>query len=281
MRPRDHWLQRIRELDPVVDHEEIYRISAGHEFPWDYQRSLELALFRTYCVPSVSRLLSATGEFRERPQKRYDDTALLMAELAAHGYDSERGKEALRVINRAHARYQIAPADMRYVLSTFIYEPIDWIDRYGWRRLSEAERLAAFQFYRQVGLRMGIRDIPEDFDEFRAFKVEYEATAFGYADTNHEIGGYTLNLMCGWYPRPVRPAVRLGVRGLLDDQMRRAFGFEPAPQWTVWVTRAALQARAAVVRRLPPRMTNRLARDPGNRTYPGYPAGYRPANLGA
>jgi hypothetical protein len=58
------WLRTIERLDPVADHEEIYRISAGHEFPWDYQRSLELALFRTYCVPSISRLLAATGEFR-------------------------------------------------------------------------------------------------------------------------------------------------------------------------------------------------------------------------
>src|SRR5262245_836349 len=105
VRRRDHWLNRIQELDPVDDHWEIYRISAGYEFPWDYQRSLELALFRTYCVPSISRLLSLTGEFRDRPQKRYDDTVLLMAELAAHGYDSERGKEALRVINRAHGRF--------------------------------------------------------------------------------------------------------------------------------------------------------------------------------
>jgi hypothetical protein len=111
------WTHRILALDPVGDHAEIYRISAGHEFPWDYQRALELALLRTYCVPSISALLEATGEFRDRPQRRYDDTALLMAELAAHGYDSARGREALRVINRAHGRYAISNDDMLYVLS--------------------------------------------------------------------------------------------------------------------------------------------------------------------
>jgi hypothetical protein len=280
VRRRDHWLRRIQALDPVTDHWEIYRISAGYEFPWDYQRSLELALFRTYCVPSISALLAETGEFRDRPQKRYDDTALLMAELAAHGYDSERGREALRIINRAHGRFQIAPADMRYVLSTFVYDPIDWIDRHGWRRLSDQERLAAFHFYRQVGLRMGIRDIPEDFHAFRAFKTEYEHTAFRYADTNREIGQYTLELLCGWYPRPLRPVVRLGVRGLLDAPMRTAFGFAEAPKWAVRATNAALGLRAAVVRRLPVRTVNRLARDPRNRTYPGYPDGYRLADLG-
>jgi hypothetical protein len=280
MKPRGYWLDRILALDPVTDHEEIYRISAGHEFPWDYTRALELALFRTYCAPSISKLLAETGEFRDRPQKRYGDTALLMAELAAHGYDSERGKEALRVINRAHGRYKIAAEDMRYVLSTFIYEPIDWLDRFGWRPLSDHERLAAFHFYREVGRRMGIRDVPDDFDEFRAIKVAYEAEHFSYADTNREIGDYTLALMCGWYPRPLRPAVRLGVRALLDEAMRTAFGFEAAPGWVGRVARGGLWARARVVSRMPGRTTSRLARDPRNRTYPGYPRGYRPADLG-
>jgi hypothetical protein len=280
VKPRGYWLNRIQSLDPVADHEEIYRISAGHEFPWDYTRALELALFRTYCVPSISALLSATGEFRERPQKRYDDTALLMAELAAHGYDSERGKEALRVINRAHGRYPIAAEDMRYVLSTFIYEPIDWLGRFGWRPLSDHERLAAFHFYREVGRRMGIRDVPADIDEFRAVKVAYEAEHFTYADTNREIGDYTLALLCGWYPRPLQPAIRLGVRALLDEAMRTAFGFEEAPAWVARATRGALRLRASVLKGMPARTTSRLASDPRNRTYPGYPSGYRPADLG-
>jgi len=281
MHHRDHWLNRILELDPITDHCEIYRISAGYEFPWDYQRSLELALFRTFCVPSISSVLSATGEFRDRPQKRYDDTVLLMAELAAHGYDSERGKEALRIINRVHGRYRISPDDMRYVLSTFVYDPIDWINQFGWRPLSTSECVAGFHFYRQVGLRMGISDIPDDFNEFRAFKRDYERTRFTFAETNREIGRYTLALMCSWYPPPLRPAVRLGVRSLLDDRMLAAFGFEPAPAWMVRATREALRARSAVVRRMPVRKTNRLGQDPDNRSYPGYPDGYRMADLGA
>jgi hypothetical protein len=275
------WLRRIVQLDPVTEHEEIYRISAGLEFPWDYTRSLEFALFRTYCVPSISALLSATGEFRVRPQQRYDDTALLMAELAAHGYDSPRGKEALRVINRAHGQFVIANDDLRYVLSTFVFEPIDWIDRYGWRRLSTQEREAGFQFYRQVGRRMGIADIPETFEEFRSFKTRYEAEAFRYAGTNREIGNYTMDLLCGWYPAPLRPGVRLAVRALLDPPMLTAFDFAAVPATVSAAVRLALHARSAVVRALPPRRRNVLSRQPRNRTYPGYPDGYRPADLGA
>jgi hypothetical protein len=275
-----YWLRRIEQLDPVTDHHEIYRISIGFEFPWDYYRALEFALFRTYCVPSISRLLDATGEFANRPQKRYDDTALLMGEIAEHGYDSPRGRAALSVINRQHGRYAISNDDMLYVLSTFIYDPIDWIGEFGWRPLHEHERQAAFHYFREVGKRMAISGIPEDFDEFRAFKTKYERENFRFSPTNQRIGTYTLNLFCSWYPKPLRPTVGVAVRSLLDELMLTAFGFDPAPEQVARRVRAGVRARSAVVRLLPRRRRSKLLK-PASRSYPGYPDGYHPGDLGA
>ena len=136
-------LRRIEELDPKGDHVEIYHLMCGYEFPWDMTRALEVALYRTYCVPSISALLDRTGEFYKRTQKRYDDTALIVAEISKWGYDSERGREALRRMNRAHGRFDISNGDYLYVLSTFIYEPIRWIERFGWRSMSGNEKLAS------------------------------------------------------------------------------------------------------------------------------------------
>ncbi|WP_329787114.1 oxygenase MpaB family protein [Lentzea sp. DG1S-22] len=273
-------LRRISALDPVTDHQEIMRISAGLEFPWDYQKALEMALFRTYCVPTISGLLERTGEFERRPQKRYDDTAVLMAELVEHGYDSARGREALRVVNRQHGRYDISNADMLYVLSTFIYDPIDWLRRYGWRPLTHNERLAAFHFYRAVGARMGIREIPAGYDEFLAFKTAYEQEHFVFAPSNRRIGQYTLDLFCSWYPSVARPVVSRAVVSMLDEHMVRAFGFTAPPAWVGAAGRLALRLRAAVVRRMPVRREVKLT-STRNRTYPGYPRGYRPSDLGA
>ena len=272
--------RRITSLDPERDHVEIMRISSGYEFPWDYVRSLEFALFRTYCVPSISALLARTGEFERRPQQRYDDTALLMAEMVEHGYDSPRGREALRVVNRLHGRYEISNDDMRYVLSTFIFDPIEWITRYGWRPLTDHERLGAFHFYRAVGARMGIKELPPTYSSYAAFKREYEEEHFTYSDTNRAIGQYTLDLFCSWYPAP-RALTSRAVLAMLDAPMLTAFGFDPQPRWLTRAARTALRARANTVRLLPPRRTPRLTNDPKNRSYPGYPTGYRPADLGA
>lgn len=273
-------LRRISALDPVRDHEEIMRISAGLEFPWDYQKSLEMALFRTYCVPTISGLLERTGEFERRPQKRYDDTAVLMAELVEHGYDSPRGREALRVVNRQHGRYDISNDDMLYVLSTFIYDPIEWLSHHGWRPLTQNERLAGFHFYRAVGARMGIREIPADYDDFLAFKTAYEREHFVFAPSNRRIGRYTLDLFCSWYPSVARPAVARAVVAMLDPAMVRAFGFTAPPSWVGALGRQALRLRAFVVRRMPVRRELKLT-NTRNRTYPGYPRGYRPSDLGA
>lgn len=274
------WVKVLEGLDPETRHQDILRITAGYEFPWDYQRSLEFALFRTYCVPSISELLTRTGEFEHRPQKRYDDTALLMGELVEHGYDSERGRESLRNINRMHGRYTIANDDMRYVLSTFVYDPIDWIDRYGWRRLHPHERLASYHFYRQVGIRMGIKDIPDSFQEFHRFKTDYEREHFVYSDDNHRIGTYTLRLFQSWYPALLERPVATAVYALIDHRMSTAFGFPQGSARVRTVAEAGLRARSSVVRLLPKRRVSAGAGDPKNRTYPGYPVGYCPRDLG-
>src|SRR4051812_22037058 len=108
-------LDRIRSLDPVRDHVEIAYLSTRFDFPFDTVHSLELALFRTFAVPSVSSILASTGEFLERAQKRYDDTDLLLSEMLEHGYEGARGREALRRMNAIHARYPISNDDYLYV----------------------------------------------------------------------------------------------------------------------------------------------------------------------
>src|SRR5436190_21313643 len=104
-------LEQIRQLDPRRDHQKIVFQSMRMDFPFDTTRALELALFRTYCVPSISALLDRTGEFGQRAQKRYDDTDILISEIVDWGYDSERGRRAIDRINALHGRFQIANRD--------------------------------------------------------------------------------------------------------------------------------------------------------------------------
>ena len=89
-------LDQILKLDPQVDHAGIVHLDSCYEFPFDFTRADEFALYRTYAVPSIANLLDSTGEFTERTQRRYDDTKLIISELVENGYDSERGQRAMR-----------------------------------------------------------------------------------------------------------------------------------------------------------------------------------------
>jgi hypothetical protein len=273
--------RRIAALDPERDHAEIYRLSTGLEFPWDYRRALELALLRTFAVPSIAALLVATGEFARAPQRRYDDTAVLMGELAAHGYDSPRGRTALRRINRAHGHYRIANDDMLYVLSTFVIDPVRWIDAHGWRPLLAQEREAAYFFYREVGRRMNVADIPPSYRELEAFNREY-GRHLTPGPATRELREHVLSLVGAWFPAPLRGTARRLAPAAFDDELLHGLGLRVPPPWQRQAAATALRARAAVVRRMPPRRTP--AFDDGSvrfRTYPGYPDGYDLAGIGA
>ena len=268
----------ISRLDPACDAREIVFVLGAWDFPWDIERALEFALFRTYAIPSISSLLARTGEFKNRTRKRYDDTELILAEIMEHGADHSRGASALARMNEMHARYKIANDDFLYVLSTFIYEPIRWLDRFGWRRLTEQERDAFYHYYADLGRRMGIHDTPPDRALFERFNCEYEASNFHFASSNKVIGDKTLDLMLGFYlPSPLFKIGRPFALALMDEPLLKAMGLQKPPAWARATVNAALRFRAHVMRLLPkrrkPHLLTRVRR-------PTYPNGYAVEALG-
>lgn len=250
---RNHWQRRIGRLDPDVDFAEIYRILVAHEFPWDMRQSLSLALYRTYAVPSIARLLAATGELQTRTHKRYADTGLILDAVLEHGFGSATGRAAIRRMNQMHGAYTISNDDMRYVLSTFVVVPSRWIERFGWRPLTETERRASANHYRELGRHMNIKDSPRTYQEFAQYLDRYEREHFAYSPEGRAVSDATLSLLTGFHPRALRPLILRLTLALVDPPLRDAFRYsEPGPMAGV-LAAAALRGRGAVVRRLPPR----------------------------
>ena len=270
-------LHAIERLDPEKDHQRIIFLSTCYDFPFDTTRALEFALFRTFCVASISALLDRTGEFSKRSQKRYDDTDIIVSELVEWGYDSERGKRALRRLNQVRGCFAIANEDFLYVLSTFIFEPIRWNERFGWRLLCEQERLGYFYFWREVGRRMNIHDIPADYRVFERFNRDYERQHYRFTEANRRVGEATRELFVSWFPSFLAPVVRSTIYALLDDRLIESFGFPPSSRLMRWLVPGALRLRAGVVRLLPPLKKPRLRTE---MEHPTYPDGYVIEHLG-
>ena len=264
-------LREIQTLDPERDHQRIVFLSKCFDFPFDTVRALEFALFRTFAVPSIAALLDRTGEFQRRAQKRYDDTDIIVSELMEWGYDSDRGKRALRRMNQLHGRFSIANDDFLYVLSTFIYEPIRWNEQFGWRPFCEQERLGYFHFWREVGRRMNMRELPTDYAAFEAFNRDYERRHFRFTEPSGRVGAATREMFVSWFPRFLAPMTRSAIHALLDDRLREAFGFPRPGRLMRWLTPMALRMRARLLRWLPARRRPQLRTEMKRGLYPeGY-----------
>lgn len=242
-----------------------------------YDAIAEVALMRTYCVPSISKLLNRTEEFTHCPQKRYDDTSIIVGEMIKWGYNSDRGKEALQRMNALHGRFKIDNGDFLYVLSTFIFEPIRWNVQFGWRLMCEQEKLASFYFWREVGKQMQIQNIPETYEELERYNLDYERQNFRYSDTNRRVGEATRDLFLSWFPSWMRSAIKPGIYALLDDTMLDAFGFPYPSPLLRSVMVSLLKIRAKLIRLFPPRNQPNFYIDS---PIPSYPTGYEIANVG-
>ena len=277
--PRDHWQQLNARLDPEVDFVEIYRNVVTYEFPWDMNQALSFALFRTYAVPGIGRLLDATGEFTERVQKRYDDTGLLLEVPFLKGFDDPEARTAVRRINQMHRSYDIPNHEMLYVLSTFVVVPKRWIDDFGKRALSAAELDASVRYYRLLGKHLNITGMPETYAGFAELMDAYEVEHFAFDEGARRVADSTLALLLTFQPAFAARAVEVFSRALMDPPLRAAFGYAAPSPAAVAASRAALKIRGRALRLFPARMTAQTVADlPWVRSYPD---GYDVAQLGS
>lgn len=163
------------------------------------------------------------------------------------------------------------------MLSTFVLEPIRWVDRYGWRPLEPIERAATLHLWRRIGEQMGVRDIPTRLADLDAYNRRYEAERFAPSPAGRRLADAAVTLVAGWFPAPLRPMVPELMCALLDPPARAAFGWpDPSPLaqgGTDRTLRLASRIKAALpTRRQPQVITARRHRS--------YPHGYTIEGLG-
>jgi hypothetical protein len=118
---------------------------------------------------------------------------------------------------------------------------------------------------------MGIRDIPDRYDDFLQFTEAYEREHFRFAQSNKNVGCATREMMAKWYPWPLRWLVRQTLYAIMEDPQLDAFGFpRPSPLFRQIVL-GAMWCRARILRACPRRRRQVLRTAMQHRTYPhGY-----------
>ncbi|KAL1412437.1 hypothetical protein Q8F55_000182 [Vanrija albida] len=222
--------------------EEIQKVMQSYDMPWIAILSLSFALFKTYAIPTISLVLNKSGQLSDPAvaARRAEDTAVFIGEFLYGGLDSERGCVALARLNWLHGRYGalITRDNLLYTLSLFVFEPAVWAKKYEWRGMSELEQEARYIFWREIGARMGIADIPSTRAALLEWSVAYADRAEKYAPQNKSVGDATFHVLLKPMPGPLKAFGKRAGIVFLPDRTREAFGYAPAP----WVLRQLVPA---------------------------------------
>lgn len=235
---------RYMQLDPVRDHETIVKWMVVDTWKFDLVRATELALLKAFALPEVAKILVDTYEFPEDPQEGFDETDLPLSLFIENGYSSPIGMKAIQRIKRMNALCPISNQQMLYLLSTFVIEPIRWIDTYGWRPLLTLERDALFHFWIEVGRRLNIKDLFPSFDAMRVYNEAYEVEHMVYSEESPRLYRRMVLYLSRMQPFPVGHLVPWILPAIMSPQMCDAFHVKPKHQ--VWRSflRNALKLRA-------------------------------------
>lgn len=236
------------------------------EFPKLMGFSIVFALFKTYGIPSISSLLISTGELsgQETASKRTADTGVLILEFCLNKPSSQRSTEAIARMNYLHSRYlkagKITNDDMLYTLSVFALEPMRWVNKYEWRRMSDFELHASGTFWKSIGDKMEIdfAALPSHgrawstgyhwLREIEAWSELYERDHMLPARTNERLALAHLDLIFLNLPKELNTVGKHLVSSLVGERLRKAM-LLPQPSWLLdWSLHAVLNIRKQFLR---------------------------------
>ncbi|KAJ9652114.1 hypothetical protein H2198_008642 [Neophaeococcomyces mojaviensis] len=249
--------------------QEAYEIQteiAEAEFPALFEKSLQLALFRTYGIPSISKLLVQTAQLstNENVAKRYADTAVIVTEIYTNAPNGERGIEAFARLNYLHGHYikqgKISNDDMLYTLALFMNHPCEWINKYEWRRMTDMEVCAVATFHKSMGEAMNIQfdvlpgsrtgwtDGLQFYRELDAWAKQYEEKHMVPHKDNYNTAIKSKYLLFSTIPSFMHSFAGQLISAAMDDRLREAVMFEPAHRVTKSLLDLFMSARRILLR---------------------------------
>lgn len=180
-------------------------------------------------IPAVTRTLASTGEFAHHSMKRYDDTMPFPFDAHRHGLETGRGGDTIRKLNRIHGHYDISNTDYLHILAGHLVSAIDWINAYGWRHLTEGEQRALVLTHRRLGTLMGIKDIPESYEQFKSWLDDDTKQRGTWHYANGAMVGYVLGIIADLCPRGTKTIAKRAIVSLLDEPIRTMLD-QPKPR---------------------------------------------------
>ncbi|KAI8926541.1 hypothetical protein BC831DRAFT_456102 [Entophlyctis helioformis] len=148
--------------------------------------------------------------------------------------------------------------DAVYLIALLVIDPIDWINKHGYRRLTHQEELAGFLIWRSLGLRMLISGIPDSLDALRAFKDKHESLRRGVHPASPALASaiidvYITSVLPSASMRPyVLPLAKRLIHSLLDPDTQASLRITPPSPVLRMTAHALLMVHTLTVKYLLP-----------------------------
>lgn len=231
---------------------EIMKLPMLYEMPFSYGFGTQWALLKTFAVSSGTPLLVQTRQLTTQVKvgKRAADTGAILSEFLLGSVDSDRGLKALSKLNWIHRQYgkKITNDEMIHTLAMFVLEPQRWIEKYEWRPMTQLEKDATYIYWKEIGNRMGIKDVPITLKDCEEWTEEFEKTNIYYCDSNRICAESTINMVLANVPKFMQGFARQVIASFFEDRVRDALGISPPPRWLATLVYLCLWARGWAIR---------------------------------
>ncbi|KAH8085937.1 hypothetical protein BXZ70DRAFT_956501 [Cristinia sonorae] len=257
--------KRNVEIDPSAA-QDISQTALLYDMPFISRLGAQVALFKTYGIPSIAALLIKTGELGNELSlsRRLTDTALLISsfvmcplagdptQMKLSPKPDPRGCLALARMNWLHRQYHISNDDMLYTLSRFVLQPMETVEMLDWRPYSEEERECLFIMWQEIGRRMTIRNIPETLHELEAWSRGYEEEKMVPSKGSHQMAMLAIEHAQQRVPNIswLRTFIASVLISLLDERVRIAMMLPAQPKWVRTFVWLIFSIRAFVIKYL-------------------------------
>ncbi|KAE8404993.1 67 kDa myosin-cross-reactive antigen family protein [Aspergillus pseudonomiae] len=214
------------------------------EFPTISLKALQFALFRTYGIPTISKLLLKTSQFSDPATsfKRYADTGALIGQFMSFEPTSDRALTAIARTKFLHTGYRtsgsILNSDMLYTLSLFATEPIRFVEMFEWRSMSDLERCAIGTYWKNLGDALeidftelpsattGFRDGLHFLEEMTEWSHRYEEQYMKPSPENKAVADKTMDVLVYALPAGLKGVGVSFASCMMDERLRVAMMYD-------------------------------------------------------
>jgi len=220
--------KEILNLDPIKDCQRIVYLMVAYEFTNEITNALDIAYLGSGANKYVADILGRS-HYLSNGMKRYDDTRFLILKFLECGWDQKHGADAIDQMNMIHSKYPIKNQQYILALCVFMVAPITWIENFGWRKITEIERIAWYQFWANIGIQMKITDFPNSLDEATSLLDNFHTGDEEISQHSEVLGKATLQIFFEKTHRYLKPFSDIYYRSFFTKPILRAYNLKDLP----------------------------------------------------